>query len=183
MKVKWLLLLLPFLFTGCLTFKTVEYDLTITKDLSPKGKVIFRGIGSDVVDSDQRKLDLEGLYDYGLKSQDFVKDRKAEGKTVTGRKLYLKDDLLVAEIEFTVKHVGEIEGFYINDSYIYIDVDKDSELNAANGEVNSYGGGKQVLWKKGPGKIQYSVSVFNDEQWAPFSLTQEYKNKYGSKTK
>lgn len=183
MKIKWFLLLMPLFLSGCLTFKTVEYDLIVNKDLSAKGKVIFKGIGSDVVDTEQRKLDLEGLYDYGLKSQDFIKDRKAEGKSVTSRKLYLKDDLLIAEIEFTVKHVGEIEGFYINDSFIYIDVDKDSELISANGEVNTYGGGKQVLWKKGPGKIEYSVSVFNDEQWAPFSLTQEYKNKYGSKSK
>ncbi|MBN8705819.1 MAG: hypothetical protein J0L62_08075 [Bacteroidetes bacterium] len=181
MKAKLLVFLAPLFVTGCLTFKTVEYDLTVNKDLSAKGKVIFRGIGSDVVDAEQRALDLEGLYDYGLKSQDFIKDRKTEGKIVTGRKLYVKDDLLVAEIDFTVKHVGEIEGFYINDNFIYIDVDKDSELNAANGDVNIYGGGKQVLWKKGAGKIKYTVSVFSDEQWAPFSLTQEYLTRYGSK--
>ncbi len=181
MKFSLVSLLSLFLLSGCLTFKTVEYDLVVNKDLSAKGKVTFRGIGSDVADQEQRDLDLEGLVNYGLKSKNFISDRKSEGKTILSRKLTVKNNLLVAEIEFSVKNVGEIEGVYMNEQYIYIDVDKDSDLISANGEVNQYGGGKQVLWKKGPGKLQYSVSVFNDEQWQAFDLTKEYLEKYGKK--
>lgn len=174
------LLLLLFL-PGCLTFKTVEYTITVNKDLSASGVVIFRGIGSDVADPEQRKLDLEGLVEYGLKSTDFINDRRAEGRDIKSRKLYVDNGLLVAEIGFSVKKVSDIEGIYMNEEYIYVDVDPDSQLNSANGEINTYGGGSQVLWKKGPGKLSFAVSVYTDDQWTPFSLTQEYLSRYGSK--
>lgn len=172
---------LLFLLPGCLTFKTVEYTITVNKDLSATGVVIFRGIGSDVADPEQRKLDMEGLVEYGLKSTEFINDRKSEGREVRSRKLYVENGLLTAEIGFSVKKVSDIEGIYVNEEYIYVDVDPDSQLNHANGEINTYGGGSQVLWKKGPGKLTFAVSVYTDEQWPPFSLTQEYLARYGSK--
>lgn len=182
--ITWLGLLFASIFlSGCLTFKTVEYEIKVAKDLSAKGKVIFRGVGSDVTDADQRKLDAKSLIEHALLSNEFVKDRAAEGKKVTGRKLYEKDGLLVAEIEFSVKHVGEIEGVYLSDKYIYVDVDKDSKLESANGEITTYGGGQQILWKKGAGELKYSVSVYNDESFKPFSLLEEYKTYMNSKSK
>lgn len=183
-RYMWLaFILLLVSLTGCLTFKTVEYEVKVAKDLSAKGKVIFRGVGSDVLDADQRKLDVKSLVEHALLSDEFVKDRAAEGKKVTGRKLYEKDGYLVAEIEFSVKHVGEIEGIYLSDKYIYVDIDKDSKLENANGEITTYGGGQQILWKKGPGDLKYSVSVYNDESFKPFSLLDEYKTYIQTKNK
>ena len=170
-------------FNGCLTFKTVEYQITVNKDLSAKGKVIFWGVGSDVADNDQRKLDLESLMEHALKSEEFIKDRASEGKKVLSRKVYVKDGLLVGEIEFSTKHVGEIEGIYVNEKNIYVDVDKASELVGANGEIVEYGGGKQILWKKGANLMKYSVSVYSDEDFKAFSLLDEYKKYMNSKSK
>lgn len=168
--------------SSCLTFKTVEYDLKVAKDLSAKGKVVFYGIGSDVADKEQRKLDLKSLVEHALLSKEFIKDRAAEGKKITGRKLYEKDGLLVAELEFSVKHVGEIEGIYLSDKYIYVDVDKESTLDGANGEITTYGGGKQILWKKGAGDLKYTVSVYTNEGFKPFNLLDEYKDYQNTKT-
>lgn len=176
MKFKYLFSLLSlWLFSGCLTFKTIEYELTVNKDLSAKGKVVFKGIGSDVADNEQRQLDLNGLLDYCFKSKQFVEDRKQEGRIVTNRKLYIQNNLLVGEIEFSVKSIGDIEGFYENDDYLYIDISNEFILDKSNGELIEYSGGKQVLWKKGSGKISYSISNYTLDQWDPFSLTKEYE--------
>jgi len=150
MKKQLLLIFIitSFVLSGCLTFHRISYELNLDDDLKGKGIIKVFDIRSDAETEEEFEEDKNTLFDYIYKSEGFISDMHNEGKDITSRRLYVKDDLLHGEVRFSFDDIRKVEGIATEEGFYYLTMELEDSIYSTNGEVilsNEY---KRIVWDK-----------------------------------
>jgi hypothetical protein len=139
---------LSFLFSGCLTFHRISYELNLDDELKGKGIIKIYDIRSDAEDDKEFEEDKTALFDYIYKSEKFISDMKNEGKDIASRRLFVKDDLLNGEVRINFDDVRKVEGISFEDDFYYMTMDLEDSIYSTNGEIIYSDEYKRIVWDK-----------------------------------
>jgi hypothetical protein len=150
-------LLISISFQGCLTFHRISYKIKLEDELKGKGTIEIYDIRSDAETDGEFEDDKNSLFDYMLKSEEFIFDMRNEGKEVTSRRLYAEDNMLHAEVNFNFKDVKKVEGIEYDGSFYFLTMEHGDSINFTNGEVIISKDYKRILWDKNVETIEFEI--------------------------
>ncbi len=150
MKIHLLIIMtaVSFSVSGCLTFHRISYELHLEDDLKGKGTIRIYDIRSDAETDEELEEDKTTLFDYIHKSEKFISDMQNEGKDITSRRLYVKDDLLNGEVRFNFDDIRKVEGITSEEGFYYITMELEDSIYSTNGEVIFSDEYKRIVWDK-----------------------------------
>lgn len=147
-KLFIIFILTSFFYTGCLTFHKISYEINLETDLKGKGVITVYDIRSDAETDNEFEEDKNTIFDYMLKSSQFIKDMSDEGKDITSRRLFIVDELLNAEVKFNFNDIRQVEGIAFEDGFYFITMDLEDEILSTNGEIVITEDVKRIIWDK-----------------------------------
>jgi hypothetical protein len=148
MKIHLLIILVSFFLSGCLTFHRISYELNLEDDLIGNGIIRIYDIRSSAETDEEFAEDKNTLFDYIHKSEGFISDMQQEGKEITSRRLYKKDDLLNGEVRFNFDDIRKVEGITSEEGFYYITMELEDSIYSTNGEVIFSENFKRIVWDK-----------------------------------
>lgn len=157
-----------FLFTtvilnGCLLFNTVSYKVNLNDVKTGSVEVTINNIKSDAVNSSELNEDRKNLFDFALKSDDFVNQMKDEGKFITHRELYIEDDKLNGKINYSFDDITNVEGIVYEEPFYYLTLGLEDSIVSTNGEVIVSEQHKRVLWDNSIKTLQFTMFSENTD--------------------
>jgi len=164
-----------FLLTGCLTFHTISYELNLEDDLKGKGIIKIYDIRSDAGSDAEFEDDKNNLFEYTFKSDQFIDDMRNEGKIITSRRLYVKDDLLNGEVKFNFDDIRKVEGIAFEDGFYYITMDPQDSIYSTNGEVVYSDNLKRIIWDKSVKTLLFHMMAVDYDDMYYRDLAPYYK--------
>lgn len=131
---------------ACLVFNKVSYEIKLNDDKSGSAIVYITDITSDATDNEAFAQDTAGLFTQMLKSEEFIKEMKNEGRYITSRKLILNGNNLDAEVKYDFHNIIGIENIEYEDGFYYLTVDLADSVISTNGQVINSKTYKRILW-------------------------------------
>jgi len=98
---------------------------------------------------------------------------KNEGKGITSRRLYVKDDLLNGEVRINFDDVRKVEGISFEDGFYYMTLDLEDSVYSTNGEIIYSDEYKRIVWDKNVKTLLFDmIAIDYDDMYykdlAPF---------------
>ena len=87
-----------FLIEGCLVFQKMSYVIDLESNTKGKATVYIYDIMSNPLDSDDFSTDQKNLFEYSLKSKEFLSQMASEGRNIKTRDLFLAAILLMQRL-------------------------------------------------------------------------------------
>jgi hypothetical protein len=140
------LLSFGFSFTGCIVYEKVSYDINITGKDSGSVTTKFYDIKSDAIGNKEFEEDKKALFEFMLKSDDFLTSMQQEGKDITSRKLYLDGKKLNGEGVYFFKNINDVEGIVHQGGFYYLTLELKDSVLSTNGQVVYSEERKRILW-------------------------------------
>src|SRR5690606_2811936 len=116
------LFVLTILLNGCLTFNTISYEVHLSPDGDGTVNVFVNDIRSDSFNQKDLDEDKKNLFDFLLKSENFVKQMKDEGKNITSREIIIEDGKLNGIVEYSFEEINNVEGIVYESPYYFLTV-------------------------------------------------------------
>lgn len=133
-------------FYGCLTFHKVSYDVTLVSPNEGSVVVTAYDLRSTAKTKTEFEQDKSNLFDYMLKSSEFLKDQKEQGKDIVARKLFLENGMLVGQGEYKFTDVSKVEGLRYDGGFHYLNLNLDDSVISTNGEIIRSKDFKRIVW-------------------------------------
>ncbi|MBK7631393.1 MAG: hypothetical protein IPJ23_11955 [Ignavibacteriales bacterium] len=144
-------------FTGCIVFHTVSYEVYVNDDGTGTALVTIEDINSDADSKESLDEDVKSILEYGLKSQEFVDEQKADGKTITSRNLLIEKEKLNALIRYEFSDLSEVEGMQFDDPYYYLTVPTDDIIVSTNGQITKTKDYQRIVWDKSIKALKFKM--------------------------
>ena len=148
------------LLNGCLIFHKMSYTINIDKDTTGTATVIVSDIRSDASGGSNLETDKKNLFEYVLKSSDFISQMKDEGKNIIGRELYLRGDTLIGKTDFSFKSIFNVEKIQYQDGFYYLTLTLDDSVLTTNGQIIYSKDHKRILWDKSFKVLKFEMLGF-----------------------
>jgi hypothetical protein len=145
-KKSLLLFLLIILMQGCLVFHTVSYEINLTDEKSGTVKMQISDIRSDALNVSELEEDKDQLFNFMLKSDDFVQQMKDEGKDITDRRLSKSEEKLNGGLIYSFTDISKVEGIVYQEPFYYLTLSVEDSIISTNGEVIVSEGHKRIMW-------------------------------------
>lgn len=141
------ILSLMMLFTqGCIVFNTVSYEVKLNEDRTGTANLQVNNIKSDALNVSKLEEDKNQLFNFMLKSDDFVQQMKEEGKFITDRKLYISDENLNGKLSFDFNDISTVEGIQHQEPFYFLTLGLEDSVVSTNGEIIYSEGLKRIMW-------------------------------------
>jgi hypothetical protein len=150
-------ILLVFLFPGCLVVSKISYHIIVDKEGHGTALVTFNDIRSDAVGNKEFEEDKINLFDYILKSDDFVSSLKLEGKFVKSRNLKLIEGKLTGIGEYEFNDIEKIEGIRHKDGLYYLTLQNEDSVLTTNGDIVSGPEYKRIIWRDDVRELKFEM--------------------------
>jgi hypothetical protein len=154
-KIITALLLLNF--TGCLSFNTINYDITINEDGTGSAVAIIKDIKSLSKSDVEFEEDKDYLFNYILESVDFLKEIKKEGKNIKSRELFADGNKLNGRAEFTFTDIADVEGIQTDEGFYYSVLSLGDSIVSTNGTIILAEDHKKILWDKSFKNLKFEI--------------------------
>ena len=135
-----------FIFNGCLTFHKVSYVVTLKNPNEGSVLVDMFDIRSTAVGNKDFDDDKKNLFQYMLKSNQFLEDQKSQGKEIISRKLFLENGKLNGQAVYKFTDISNVEGMKYEDGFHYLNLKSDDSVIATNGEILKSKDYKRIVW-------------------------------------
>jgi hypothetical protein len=151
-----------FVLNGCLIFHKMSYTININKDNDTSGTatVIVSDIRSDAAGGSNLETDKKNLFEYVLKSPDFISQMKDEGKNVTNRVLFLQGDTLIGKTDYSFASIFNVEKIQYQDGFYYLTLTLDDSVLTTNGQIINSKDHKRILWDKSFNVLKFEMLGF-----------------------
>ena len=158
-KIIYSLILISFitLFSGCLVSERIEYSINLDTPTSGNVEVNLFNIKSDAIGAREFEDDKKNLFEFALKDKNLVIQLEAEGKFVTHRSLFVKNDQLNAEVLYNFKDITKVEGIRFEDGFYYLTMALDDSLISTNGKLIISKEYKRILWDKNYKQLKFEM--------------------------
>lgn len=174
MKNSILMLPLFFLLNGCVLFNTVSYEITRRTETSGSALVIINDISTDANNEEEEQNDVNIIFDYALKSTQFITDMESEGKKITNRKLFVEGNKLNAMISFDFDDLSKVEGIQFDDPYYYLTLAAEDSVVSTNGQLFEYNEYKRIVWDKSIKVLKFTMFSDNTNRKDVKSMSSYY---------
>jgi hypothetical protein len=164
-----------FFLNGCLLFHTVSYEITLNDDNSGEVTVTVNNIRSDAINKTALDEDKKNLFEFLLESDEFVSQMKDEGKYITGRDLFIKDNKLNGNIFYTFNKISDVEGIVYDEPYYFLTLSPEDSVIKTNGEVIISDNVKRIMWDNSIDTLRFTMFSDNVESGNLVDLTKYYK--------
>lgn len=138
--------LLAFGFSGCLVGHRIIYHVKPDKAGAGTAAVYYTDIRSDAANQQEFEEDKRNLFQYMLKSNDFIQDMKNEGKIIETRNLEIQEGKLTGKAVFRFNKLSDVENLAFEDGFYFLTLALDDSVVYTNGEVIKSSGYKRILW-------------------------------------
>jgi hypothetical protein len=146
MKKVFLVLITALLFNGCLLFQKVSYEITLTGKTKGYAEITFHDIKSDAIGNREFEEDKTALFDYMLKSDDFIQTQADEGKEITARSLFVDDDKLIGKVIYNFTEISTVEGIQYQDGFYFLTLSPKDSIISTNGQIVTSKEYKRIIW-------------------------------------
>ncbi|MHB8579065.1 MAG: hypothetical protein ACYDA4_04285 [Ignavibacteriaceae bacterium] len=133
---------------GCLVFHKISYEVHL--ETPEKGFAIITAYdmrSESETDADFQK-DKDNLFQFMLKSKEFVDQQKKQGKDIYSRKLFVKDGILIGQAEYKFDSINTVENIKYEDGFHYLNLALDDSVLSTNGIIVMSKDFKRILWDK-----------------------------------
>lgn len=150
-------LVITIFLNGCLTFKSVRYE--VMKNGGDAGTVVVEiyDIRTDAKDNEELEADKEYLFNFALESQQFVDDMKNEGKNIIHREMYKSEGKLNARILYKYDTINSVENIQYEKPYFYLTVNPTDSILSTNGQIISTGEYKRIIWDDSHSTLKFEM--------------------------
>lgn len=161
MKITKLLLLAgaAVMISGCLVGNKISYNVQLDETGGGTAEVIIHDIRSDAKTDLEFEEDKSNLFEYMLKSNDFVMEMLKDGKYIKSREMFVEDGKLNGKVVYTFKKLSDFENLVQEDGYLYITLAPDDEPLSANGEILKGADYKRIMWSAGQKNLQFEMLI------------------------
>lgn len=156
-----LLLIIAFQLSGCIVFHSVSYEVNVNDDGKGSAIVTIDDINSDAQTKETLDEDINSILQYGLKSQDFINDNKAQGKKITSRNLVVENGKLNAIVSYDFDSLSTVEGIQFDDPYYYLTLAPDDSIMSTNGQITRTADYQRIIWDKSMKTLKFKM--FSDD--------------------
>ncbi len=151
------LVLCAFLLPGCLIVSKISYHISVGEDRSGSAVVTFHDIRSDAIGNKEFEEDRKNLFEYILKSDEFVNSLQLEGKFIKSRDLKISEGKLTGVAKYDFNDVEKIEGIRHQDGLYYLTLQSDDKVLSTNGEMVSTGDYKRIIWRDSATELLFEI--------------------------
>ncbi len=166
---------LMFITNGCLLFHSVQYEITPVDGRSGSAILTVEDIRSDAINSTELDEDKKNLFDFMLKSDEFIKQMKGEGKTIKSRELIVKGEKLIGKIVFEYDDIETVEGIVYEEPFYYLTLSPADSIISTNGEVIRSDIHKRVIWDNSIKVLKFKMFSDRVEGQNLLGMAQYYK--------
>ena len=171
---------LPFfiliLFNGCLTFHKVSYIVKLSSPNEGIVNLTAYDIRSTAKDNKEFAQDKDNLFQYMLKSEQFLKDQKKQGKDIILRKLYVENGELIGHGEYKFTEIKNVEGMKYEGGFHYLNLSLDDSVISTNGEIVKSKDFKRIMWDSTFTELKFTMLGNSFKQSGPFRSLAPYYN-------
>ncbi|HKB86515.1 MAG TPA: hypothetical protein VKD08_10120 [Ignavibacteriaceae bacterium] len=143
--------------SGCIDFYKVSYEINL--ETSDKGTAIVHlyDLRSDAEKEKDFETDKENIFQFALKSDDFLQSMKQEGKNIQSRQLFASGDTLNANVVYTFDSITSVENMQHDAGFFYLTLEPTDSVIATNGEIISSKDRKRILWDKSMKTLTFEI--------------------------
>ncbi|MCX6151827.1 MAG: hypothetical protein NTX22_14985 [Ignavibacteriales bacterium] len=160
--------------SGCLIGHKIVYIVDVNKSGPGTATVWYNNIRSDATNDQEFEEDKNNLFDYMLKSDKFIKDMKAEGKTITSRELIMEKEQLNGKAVYYFTKLSDVENLSYEEGFYYLTLALDDSVVATNGEVIKSAKYKRILWDESINPLKFEILIEPTEGTKTKSLAEFY---------
>ncbi len=146
-----------FSFNGCLTFHKVSYDVKLTNPNVGSVLISMYDIRSTAATNKEFNDDKKNLFQYMLKSDQFLDEQKSQGKDIVSRKLFLNDGKLDGEAEYKFNNINNVEGMKYDGGFYYLNLKLDDSVLATNGQIIKSQDYKRIVWDSTYTELKFTM--------------------------
>ena len=154
---KLLIILSAFLLQGCLIFHKVSYELTLNGAADGTAVITVHDIRSDAKTTLTFEEDKHNLFEFALKSNDFVRQMETEGKVLEDRELFNQNDTLVGRIVYSFNDINKVEKITFENGFYYLQLTAEDSVISTNGEIMTAKDKKMILWDRSFSVIKFEM--------------------------
>lgn len=169
-----LLLALVTQFYGCIVFNAVTYEVNVSDNGAGTATVIVEDINSDATTQDQLNEDIKNIFDYGLKSQEWLDGMEAEGKKITSRNLITEKGKLNAIVRYEFDDISKVEGMQFEDPYYYLTIPPEDSIISTNGQITRTNQYQRIIWDKSIKTLKFKMYSDNTSREGLKSMAPYY---------
>ncbi|HSD63702.1 MAG TPA: hypothetical protein VLB50_07880, partial [Ignavibacteriaceae bacterium] len=150
--------------SGCIDFYKVSYEINL--ETPDKGTAIVHiyDLRSDAVKPTDFETDKQNIFQFALKSDDFLKSMKQEGKDIQSRELYVSGDTLDANVVYKFDSITDVENMQHDSGFFYLTLEKGDSVISTNGQIIASKDRKRILWDKSVTNLKFEIlsNAFSD---------------------
>ena len=137
MLLRKILILIPLviLMHGCLIFHTVSYEVNLDDEKSGAVTLQVVDIKSDATNVSELEEDKNQLFNFILKSDDFIRQMKDEGKNISDRQLFVSEGKLNGSLVYTFSDISKVEGIQYQEHFYFLTLGLEDSIISTNGEI------------------------------------------------
>lgn len=149
---------------GCLVVENISYSIKLNENGGGQATLTFVDIQSDAIGNNEFDEDKDLLFNYILKSEDFLKSMNDEGKSISGRELIPQDGKLNGKVVYTFEDITRVEGMRKEGGFIYLTLQLEDSVAATNGEMVITSEYKRIIWEAGTKELTFTVLSADPER-------------------
>ncbi len=176
-----LIFTLAFFFNGCIVFHKVSYVVHLDTPNSGTVTVTAYDMRSNAGTNKDFNEDKSNLFQYMLKSKEFVVQQKMQGKDITSRKLYVEDGKLIGVGTYKFDDIGAVEGIKYDGGFHYLNLALTDSVMDTNGEIIKSSDYKRIMWDSTFKTLKFTMFSFSFEHNNSRSLAPYFKQGKSSK--
>ncbi len=144
-------------FSGCIDFYKVSYEIKLEAADKGTAYVHIYDLRSDAAKEKDLETDKQNIFQYALKSNDFLQAMKQEGKNIQSRELYVSGDTLNANVVYTFNSITSVENMQHDAGFFYLTLEPTDSVISTNGEIISTKDRKRILWDKSMSTLRFEI--------------------------
>ncbi len=142
---------------GCLIFHKVSYEISLDGPTDGTASIVVHDIRSDALTELTFEEDKINLFEFALKSNDFVKQLETEGKHLIDRKLFSSGDTLKGNIVYKFQDISTTENISFENGFYYLQLTPEDSVISTNGEILAAEGKKMIMWDRSFSTLQFEL--------------------------
>ncbi len=160
-------ILLVFNMSGCIDFYKVSYEISMETADKGTATVHLYDLRSDAAKENDLETDKQNIFQYALKSNDFLQAMRQEGKNIKSRELYARGDTLDANVVYSFNSITSVENMQHDAGFFYLTLEPTDSVISTNGEIISSKDRKRILWDKSMKKLRFEIlsNTFGDRSY------------------
>lgn len=177
LKQSLMLITLMILMQGCLAFHTVSYEVILNDEKSGTVNLQVSDIKSDALNVSELEEDKNQLFNFILKSDDFIQQMKAEGQNISDRRLFVSEGKLNGTLSYTFSDISVVEGIQYQEPFYFLTLSLEDSVVSTNGEVIFSEGLKRIMWDNSIKTLKFEMFSADVENDSLVELTKYFEEK------